>query len=62
MNPEPCLCGAPDCRRCYPGNFRGKIYVGEMSDDEIDDMEAARDQQEEDRAEDRREAMRGGAL
>jgi hypothetical protein len=19
-NPEPCLCGAPDCPRCYPGN------------------------------------------
>mgnify|MGYP001559253909 CR=1 FL=1 len=23
---EPCLCGAPDCRRCFPGNFRNGRY------------------------------------
>lgn len=20
--PEPCMCGADDCRRCYPANWR----------------------------------------
>jgi hypothetical protein len=23
---EPCLCGAPDCYRCFPGNFDGYRY------------------------------------
>ena len=39
---EPCLCGAPDCRRCFPQNFRrtrmGR-YVYIDPDAEPDDYE-----------------------
>lgn len=38
--PEPCLCGAPDCRRCFPGNFdRHGRYIEDDAapvDDEFD--------------------------
>ncbi len=33
----PCLCGAPDCRRCHPENYRGKLYIGDLTDDEIEE-------------------------
>lgn len=31
----PCMCGADDCHRCHPENFRGRIYIGDMDEDEI---------------------------
>ena len=24
---EPCMCGAIDCRRCYPYNFDGEYFL-----------------------------------
>ena len=34
-----CLCGADDCRRCHPENFRlvggSYIYVDDLDDDEL---------------------------
>lgn len=27
------FCGAEDCSRCRPGNFRGGVYVGDLEDE-----------------------------
>jgi hypothetical protein len=45
---EPCMCGAPDCRRCFPENFdrRGRYIYAEcktcggefVPEDEEDDL------------------------
>jgi hypothetical protein len=32
-NPEPCLCGDPDCKRCHP-NFCPHQTAEEMAEDE----------------------------
>ncbi len=32
----PCLCGAPDCHRCFPENFKNGQYIG---DDDGEDFE-----------------------
>ena len=45
----PCMCGADDCRSCFPGNFtrvgNHHIYLGDLDEDEIqeaiDDAENA---------------------
>jgi hypothetical protein len=34
-----CMCGADDCPRCHPGNFRDGWYVGDLTEDEIDELE-----------------------
>ncbi len=34
-----CDCGADDCRRCRPGNFRHGEYIGDMDEDELDEFE-----------------------
>jgi hypothetical protein len=34
-----CMCGADDCPRCYPSNFRHGRYVGDMDDEELQDFE-----------------------
>jgi len=36
-----CICGALDCKSCYPGNFQRNdsgrmVYVGDSEDAEID--------------------------
>lgn len=54
----PCLCGAPDCRNCHPENFSGNVYIAEMTDHEIELLNDTRDLDAENRAEDRREAIR----
>tara|TARA_R110002110_G_C13359281_1_gene709274 strand:- start:180 stop:371 length:192 start_codon:yes stop_codon:yes gene_type:complete len=33
--PEPCLCGAPDCGRCFPGNNEVDINEDEAYDRSI---------------------------
>ena len=37
----PCMCGADDCPRCFPGNFSRigskQVYTAEMSDEEFAD-------------------------
>ena len=34
----PCLCGAEDCPRCYPGNFYKGVYLdGDVTEEQIDD-------------------------
>ena len=40
----PCLCGADDCPRCFPGNFyRGVFLDDETTQEQIDDALEARD-------------------
>lgn len=35
--PEPCLCGADDCRQCHPENFwSGGMYAAGEDDDSYD--------------------------
>lgn len=55
---EPCMCGASDCRSCFPQNFQRGVYVAEMTEEAIEEMHDMRDLAEECRAEDRLEALR----
>lgn len=45
--PEPCMCGADDCRLCHPNSWRESEY-DENRDDEEDrrdhELDAARDE------------------
>ena len=35
---EPCMCGAEDCRYCYPNNFRNGRFIDPENDEpETDD-------------------------
>ena len=52
---EQCMCGALDCKRCYPGNFRHGEYVGDLEEDEVEALEDLWDQKQESDAEQRRE-------
>ena len=45
---EPCMCGAPDCRRCFPGNFRRGVYVAEMTEEEEEELEDDCDEPDDD--------------
>lgn len=40
----PCLCGADDCYRCHPENFRGKVYIGDLTSEEADAAVEAADE------------------
>jgi hypothetical protein len=40
-----CMCGADDCPRCFPSNFRHGFYIGDMDDQEMQDFEDAYDEQ-----------------
>lgn len=47
--PEPCLCGAPDCRRCFPGSWRQakrEIEMEDMTDEEREAYESGPDPDE----------------
>jgi hypothetical protein len=52
---EPCMCGALDCKRCHPGNFRRSIYIGDLEGDEVEALEDLWDQKQESDAEQRRD-------
>jgi hypothetical protein len=39
------MCGADDCPRCFPSNFRHGFYIGDMGDQELQDFEDAYDEQ-----------------
>ena len=45
-----CLCGALDCSRCHPENFRRGIYIAEMDKDEIQEALDSANAQAEDAA------------
>jgi hypothetical protein len=34
-----CMCGADDCRQCHPGNFRDGRYIGDLTEDEMAELE-----------------------
>jgi hypothetical protein len=50
-----CECGALDCRRCYPGNFRHGVYIGDMDEDQIDELDDAYEYHQVNRMEQERE-------
>ena len=31
--PQPCMCGAEDCRRCRPENFIGGRFIGDIEEE-----------------------------
>jgi hypothetical protein len=34
-----CMCGAEDCPACYPSRWRHGVYIGDMTDDELEAFE-----------------------
>lgn len=56
----PCLCGADDCPRCRPNNFRSGVYIGDCEDEDeaserVESAEDYKDRQGESRFEQRRD-------
>jgi hypothetical protein len=39
-----CMCGAEDCKRCHPSNFRHGEFVGDMDEDELEQFEDGYDE------------------
>lgn len=54
--PEPCLCGAPDCARCFPWSYMNAL---DDEDEDSSEREYYEDAWHEEREERAREAIRG---